>query len=255
MSHKIMGTLEIDIEQAIQEYATPRKVPSFLPDNITTQSIAQTIDHTLLSPSALPSDIESVCKEAVRLECRTVCIHAIHLPLAVELLKVCQTTEPICVIGFPSGAIPTVLKVAEASWAVSHGAREIDMVISIGHLKAKEYLYVHNEIKQVVSAAGTKVPVKVILETGALERPEIIAGCVLVKEAGAAFVKTSTGFGPGGATVEDISLMRAVVGEKIGVKASGGIRDWEKAKAMLQAGASRIGASSSVKILDEVARE
>ena len=246
-----MGQLEDEIAQAVREFATTPAGDYPLPERDLGNSIAEKIDHTLLRPTAMPRDIESTCREAVESYCGAVCVHTVHLPLAAKLLE-SALTKPICVVGFPSGAVPTSIKTAEARWAVDQGAHEVDMVISIGHLRAKEYAYVTEDIQQVVLAAGKTIPVKVILETGALNRDQIIAGCLLAKKAGAAFVKTSTGFGPGGATIEDVSLMRAVVGEEMGVKASGGIRDWVTAKAMIRAGATRIGTSSSLKILADL---
>jgi deoxyribose-phosphate aldolase len=167
--------------------------------------------------------------------------------MASRLLQGCST-KPIAVVGFPLGAGTTSAKTFETREAIRAGAAEIDMVINIGQLKAKNYAYVECDIREVVQAAKPR-PVKVILETGALTRDEKVIGCALSKAAGAAFVKTSTGFGPGGATAEDIALMRAVVGDDVGVKASGGVRTTADAQRMVEAGANRLGASASVAIV------
>jgi len=176
-----------------------------------------------------------------------VCVASHNVALCARLLEGSHT-RPISVVGFPSGTETTEAKVAEARDAISAGAAEIDMVIHVGRLKAKDYVYVERDIRAVVEAT-TPRPVKVILETGALDRDEKVIGCALAKAAGAAFVKTSTGFGPGGATAEDVALMRKVVGEDFGVKASGGVRTAADARKMLEAGANRLGASASVAIV------
>ncbi|MGC8842276.1 MAG: deoxyribose-phosphate aldolase, partial [Candidatus Sumerlaeaceae bacterium] len=158
------------------------------------------------------------------------------------------------VVGFPLGAMSTDAKAFETRYAVSHGADEIDMVINVGQLQAGNYAYVYDDIHAVVKAAAGHI-VKVILETGLLNEDQKIAGCVLAKAAGADFVKTSTGFGPGGATPEDIALMRRIVGDDMGVKASGGIRDCSTAQKMMESGASRLGASASVSIVKGAAAQ
>ncbi|KAI9800048.1 MAG: hypothetical protein M1833_003577 [Piccolia ochrophora] len=243
--------LQQQIDDAVKKFATTPTVKSYLPDRLTRAAIAERIDHTQLAVTATPENINAVCEEARAKGFIAVCVTSLQLPLAAKLLQGSET-RPICTIGFPAGTVSTAVKAYETRWSVQHGAREIDMVISIGHLKAKDYTHVYNDIKAVQQVCPADVPLKVILETGVLERNEIIAGCILSKQAGASFVKTSTGFGAGQATVANISLMRAVVGEGMGVKASGGIRDWEAAKAMLVAGADRLGASAGVKILDEM---
>jgi deoxyribose-phosphate aldolase len=184
---------------------------------------------------------------------KSVCINPFWVSLAAMLLKGSKVN--VCtVIGFPLGAITSVAKAQEVKEAVHNGAAEVDMVMNIGALKSGQYDVVVNDIKAVVHAAKRGTIVKVILETGLLTDAEKIRACELCKQAGADFVKTSTGFGHGfgGATVNDIALMRRTVGEKIGVKASGGIRDYETAVAMVKAGASRIGASASVSIVTKV---
>jgi deoxyribose-phosphate aldolase len=207
-------------------------------------TLALVIDHTLLTPEATSADIVALCTEADELAVGAVCISPNWVSLVHKITKI-----PVAsVVGFPSGSHLPGIKAAEAAQAVSNGASEIDMVINIGALKSKDYQLVFDDICRVVTASRPW-PVKVILETGGLSNDEKIVGCALSKAAGAAFVKTSTGFGPGGATVEDIQLMRRIVGGDIGVKASGGVRSTEDALKMREAGADRIGASASVAIV------
>lgn len=213
----------------------------------TDQDLARMIDHTMLKPDATRKDIERVCNEAVEYGFASVCINTTWLPLAVQMLRGSRTM-PICVVGFPLGAAVTTAKAAETREAVRLGAAEIDMVINIGALKSGDHDLVLRDIQEVVKAAQGR-PVKVILETKMLNREEKIAGSALSKAAGAAFVKTSTGFGGGGATAEDVALMRQVVGPDLGVKASGGVRSAEDAANMIQAGATRLGASASIAIV------
>ncbi|TMB35829.1 MAG: deoxyribose-phosphate aldolase [Deltaproteobacteria bacterium] len=186
-------------------------------------------------------------KEARRHGFATVCVNPSWVEVAARLLHG-SSTVPIAVVAFPSGAATTSAKVFETREAIRKGAREIDMVANIGALKGKDYRTVFEDIAAVASAAHP-LPVKVILEMGALSTEEKVIGCALAKAAGAAYVKTSTGFGAGGATAEDVALMRRVVGNDMGVKASGGIRTAADAKKMVEAGASRIGASASVAIV------
>ena len=213
----------------------------------TSKDLAQYIDHTLLKPDATREDVIKLCDEARKWSFATVCLNSSHIALAARLLAGCPT-RPIAVVGFPLGAGTTSAKVFETREAVRAGAAEIDMVINQGALKSKDYVLVEHDIAAVVEAARP-AKVKVILETGGLTRDEKIIGCALSKAAGAAFVKTSTGFGPGGATAEDIALMRSIVGDDIGVKASGGVRTTQDAQRMIEAGANRIGASASVAIV------
>ena len=213
----------------------------------TSKDLAQVIDHTMLKPDATREDIVKACEEARRHGFATVCVNPSWIELAARLLHG-STTLPIAVVAFPSGAATTSAKVFETREAVRKGAREIDMVANIGALKGKDYRTVFEDIAAVVGSAHP-LPVKVILEMGALAPEEKVIGCALAKAAGAAYVKTSTGFGPGGATAEDVALMRRVVGNDMGVKASGGIRTTADAKKMVEAGASRIGASASVAIV------
>jgi deoxyribose-phosphate aldolase len=221
------------------------------PINIrTSKDLAPYIDHTLLKPEATRDDVIKLCDEARKWGFATVCLNSSHVALAARLLEGCKA-RPIAVVGFPLGAATTSAKVFETREAVRAGAAEIDMVINIGALKGRDYAQVENDIRAVVEAARP-APVKVILETGGLTRDEKVIGCALSKAAGAAFVKTSTGFGPGGATAEDIALMRQVVGNDVGVKASGGVRTTQDAQKMIEAGANRIGASASVAIVSGI---
>ena len=212
-------------------------------------AIAALIDHTLLKPEATGKDVERLCLEALQYRFASVCVNPYWVPLVAAKLHG-SSVKTCSVIGFPLGAATTVNKAAEAAEAASTGAQEIDMVINIGELRGGHYDIVREDIAAVVHAARlNNAIVKVILEIALLTDPQKTTACLLSKEAGAAFVKTSTGFGPAGATVEDVALMRRVVGPSIGVKASGGIRTLEDLQNMVAAGASRVGASASVKIM------
>ena len=213
----------------------------------TSRDLAPYIDHTLLKPEATVQDVIKLCDEAKKYGFATVCLNTSNIPIAVRQLAG-SNVKPIAVVGFPLGAASTSAKAFETREAVRAGAQEIDMVVNQGALKAKNYALVECDIREVVQAARPR-PVKVILETGGLTRDEKVIGCALAKAAGAAFVKTSTGFGPGGATVEDVALMRQIVGDDVGVKASGGVRTTQDAQKMVEAGANRIGASASVAIV------
>ncbi|MER3524592.1 MAG: deoxyribose-phosphate aldolase [Ignavibacteria bacterium] len=207
------------------------------------------IDHTLLKPEATISDIEKLCDEARKYGFASVCINPCYVALCAKLLR--GTDVKVCtVIGFPLGATLSSVKAFEAEHALRDGAQEVDMVINVGLLKSRQYEYVESDIFAVVNTAKRyRALTKVILETGLLTDEEKVKACVLAKRAGADFVKTSTGFGKGGATVGDIALMRRVVGSAMGVKASGGVRTREDALAIVAHGADRIGASASVKIV------
>lgn len=218
------------------------------PDKVKTSGdIAQYIDHTLLKPDATKDEVLKLCDEARRHSFATVCLNSSNIGTAARALQGSRVV-PIAVVGFPLGAALPTAKAFETREAIRCGAKEIDTVINIGALKAKDYALVLKDLEMTVAAAG-RIPVKVILETSQLTQEEKIVGCALSKAAGAAFVKTSTGFGGGGATVEDIVLMRKVVGDDVGVKASGGIRSTEDAMKMIAAGANRLGASASVAIV------
>lgn len=211
--------------------------------------IAGLIDHTLLKANATAEDVKKLCEEARKYHFASVCVNSGQVKRAKALLHGSQVM--VCaVVGFPLGAMATGAKAFEAREAVRAGADEIDMVVNIGALKSRDYATVLEDIRKVVEAARP-ARVKVILETGGLAPEEKVIGITLSKIAGAHFVKTSTGFGPGGATVEDVALMRRLVGSEMGVKASGGIRSCEDAEKMRAAGASRIGASASVAIVQQ----
>jgi deoxyribose-phosphate aldolase len=209
--------------------------------------VAPLIDHTLLKPEATRAELEEVCAEARRFGFATVCVNSANVAFAARALEG-SSVRPIAVVGFPLGAATTGAKAFETREAIRHGAKEIDMVINIGALKSRDLRFVLDDIRAVVDAAQ-KTPVKVIIETSKLTDPEKIMASTLAAAAGAAFVKTSTGFGGGGATPEDVALMRSTVGEDVGVKASGGIRTIDDAEKAVAAGANRIGASSSVAIV------
>lgn len=206
------------------------------------------IDHTLLKADATKEQITKLCNEAKEYDFASVCVNTCYVPLAKELLegtdvKVC------CVVGFPLGAMDSESKAYEAKTAVKNGAEEVDMVINIGALKDKDYDYVTKDIKAVVEASKPAI-VKVIIEACLLTDEEKVEACKCSLDAGAEFVKTSTGFSTGGATIEDVKLMRATVGDKCKVKAAGGIRSYEDALKMIDAGADRLGCSAGIKIME-----
>lgn len=207
------------------------------------------IDHTLLRPNALPAEIEHLCEEAKTYDFMSVCVNPFFVPLAKKLLS--GTDVKVCtVIGFPLGANDPAIKAAEAKKAVEDGAEEIDMVQNISMAKAHDYDFIEKEIRLIKEACSGKL-LKVILETCLLEPEEIRECSLAAKRAGADFVKTSTGFSKGGATIEAVKIMREAVGPKMGVKASGGIHTREQMLALIEAGASRIGASSGVALIKE----
>lgn len=207
---------------------------------------AKLFDHTILNADATREAVEKICREAKEYGFMSVCVNGCYTAYAAELLE--GTGVKVCtVIGFPLGQMATGAKAAEASIAVRDGADEIDMVINVGALKDRLYDAVREDIREVKKACGGAL-LKVIIETCLLTDAEKVKACELAEEAGADFVKTSTGFSTGGATPEDVALMRRTVGEKLGVKASGGIRDKETAMAMVEAGASRLGTSRTTAI-------
>ncbi|MCT4604528.1 MAG: deoxyribose-phosphate aldolase [Marinisporobacter sp.] len=209
----------------------------------------QFIDHTLLKPQSTEGQIKKVCAEAREYGFASVCVNAYYTSLVRTELE--GTDVKTCVVvGFPLGATTKEVKAFETKQAIENGAQEIDMVINVGALKDKKYDVVREDIKAVVDAAKDQALVKVIIETCLLNDEEKIKVCEIAKEAGADFVKTSTGFSTGGATVEDVALMRKTVGPDLGVKASGGVRTREDADAVIKAGASRIGASASIAIVE-----
>jgi len=212
--------------------------------------IAKMIDHTLLKADATDIQIKKLAEEAIEYGFASVCVNPCHVKYVADILK--NTDVKVCtVIGFPLGANTVETKVFEAKEAILNGAHEIDMVLNIGKLKFGDYDYVKNEIEAVTGAAKSfgDIIVKVILETCYLSDEEKIKACKITVDAGADFVKTSTGFGSGGATVHDVKLMRKTVGENFGVKASGGIRTAEFAREIVKAGANRIGTSSGIQIV------
>ena len=211
------------------------------------KTIAATIDHTLLKPEATPTQIEKLCVEAAEYHFASVCVNPVYIPLAARLLKG-TGVKVCCVVGFPLGAIAPEQKAAEAASCAAMGAEELDMVIHVGAAKAGDWALVQRDIEGVVKAAAGHT-VKDIIETCLLTDEEKVKACKAAKAAGAHFVKTSTGFSTGGATTHDIALMRKTVGPEMGVKASGGIRDYETAMAMIEAGANRIGASAGIAIV------
>jgi deoxyribose-phosphate aldolase len=213
-------------------------------------SINRYIDHTLLKPEATEAQIVELCREAVRYQFASVCINPCYIAVAARELRG-SGVKTGTVIGFPLGATTREVKVFEAEQAMRNGAEELDMVMNIGALKAGLREAVAGEIRAVVEAARGKALVKVIIECCLLTEEEKIAACQIVQEAGANFVKTSTGFASGGATVKDVRLIRQTVGPDMGIKASGGIRDYRTALAMIEAGANRIGTSSGVAIFRE----
>jgi deoxyribose-phosphate aldolase len=215
------------------------------------KDITKFIDHTLLKPEATPAEIEKLCNEAKEYHFAAACVNPPYVKQCAASLRGTDV-DVAAVVGFPLGAHTTETKVFETKQAIADGAREIDMVINIGALKAKQYDFVRDDIRAVCDAAHAGgALLKVIIEAALLTDDEKVRACELSKEAGADFVKTSTGFGPGGATVHDVALMARTVGGELGVKAAGGIRNYEQAQAMIAAGATRIGASAGVKIVAE----
>lgn len=212
------------------------------------QDLAKYIDHTLLKAVATPKDIEKLCAEAKANNFASVCVNTCYVPLAAKLLAN-SSVKTCCVVGFPLGAMSIASKTQEAINAVKDGANEVDMVVNIGAIKAGDWAYVKSDIESIAQAVRGKALLKVIIETCLLTDEEKVKVCTVAKIAGADFVKTSTGFSTGGATVEDIRLMRATVGPDMGVKASGGVKTYEDAIAMIEAGATRLGSSSGISIV------
>jgi deoxyribose-phosphate aldolase len=219
---------------------------------VTVEQVAKMIDHALLRPELTVTDIRQGCELAAKYQVISVCVRPSDVPLAVEQLA--GTGVLVCtVIGFPHGSIATEIKAAETALAVRQGAAEADMVLNIGWLRSGELERVEADIRAVVEAAGS-VPVKVILENAYLTDEQKVAGCQAAERAGAAFVKTSTGFAPTGATLADVVLMRAAVSPHIEIKASGGVKTLDQLLELANAGVTRFGASGTADILDELAR-
>lgn len=218
---------------------------------MTEAELVQLIDHTMLKPEAPPEAIRRLCQEAREFGFASACVNPVYVPLAASLLE--GSAVKVCAVaGFPLGASLTRTKVHEAEESIALGAAEIDMVIHVGALRGGDTAGVETEIRQLADVCHNRgALLKVILETALLTREEKISGATAAMNAGAAFVKTSTGFGPGGATVEDVALLRSIVGSRLGVKASGGIRTLAGLERMVSAGASRIGTSSGTKIVRE----
>jgi deoxyribose-phosphate aldolase len=238
-NHDTCGT-SLSVRSGLTQRVSPDKLR-------TSKDIAPYIDHTLLKPEATRDEVLKLCDEAKKYGFATVCVNSTNIGTAARALHG-SSVLPIAVVGFPLGAGVPSAKAFETREAVRCGAKEIDTVINIGALKSKDYALVQKDIEVVVNAAKPW-PVKVILETSQLTNEEKIIACALSKAAGAAFVKTSTGFAGGGATAEDVALMRRIVGEDVGVKASGGVRSTDDAMKMMAAGANRIGASASIAIV------
>ena len=238
-----------DVERIVD--AGAERIGIVLGETATAHDWASLIDHTLLKPEATESDIKKLCDEAAQFGFASVCVNPSWVKRASEFLR--GTRVPVCtVIGFPLGATLADVKAYEARRAIFNGAREVDMVINIGALKSGDDCTVEDDIRAVVDAAHENgILCKVIIETALLTDEEKVRACLSAKNANADFVKTSTGFAKGGATVDDVALMRRVVGADLGVKASGGVKGIEDARAMFEAGATRIGASVGVKIAQE----
>jgi deoxyribose-phosphate aldolase len=244
-----------EIRQVADNYQ--RNPPEFVlpPAHPDLPTMAGWIDHTLLKPDAIPAQIENLCREACEYQFAAVCINPIFVNLCSRLLD--NSPVKVCtVIGFPLGATPTRVKVAETRMCLELGAAEIDMVLPIGFLRAGELEVVQDDIQAVSETAHAQhAIVKVIFENALLDDTHKILACLICKDAGADFVKTSTGFGPGGATLADVELMRRVVGPDMGVKAAGGVRSLSDARSFLAAGATRLGSSAGVKIMQEYLAE
>ena len=219
---------------------------------LTRRELAKRIEHTKLGPDVTRRDVETLCEEATTYGFYAVCVNPCHVALAKSLLKDTEI-RVVTVVGFPQGTSTPVVKAAEAEQAIRDGADELDVVVRVSALKERDYVVILEELEAVrdeIQKSPRPITLKVILETALLTDEEKVAGCILAKAAGADFVKTSTGFGPGGATPEDVRLLKQTVGEEMGVKAAGGIRDYGAAAVMIEAGADRIGTSSGVQIFE-----
>ena len=244
-------TMNLDriLDQARAYQSQLPELPAIQP--VANAQVASFVDHTLLKPEATPEQAEKLCMEAREYNFAAVCMNPIFVPLAARLLQG-SNVKNCTVIGFPLGASLTSIKVAETEIVIAEGAQEVDMVIPVGMLKSGRYAEVYEDVLKVTEACHKQdVLLKVILETCLLEREEKIIACLLCKEAGADFVKTSTGFNKAGATPEDVELMRRVVGPEMGVKAAGGVRSLADAQMMLKVGANRLGTSAGLTIVKE----
>jgi len=248
MRHSILQ----EIREKVEAYTHQLPELRLPPGHPGEAGMARWIDHTLLKPEATPDQVEQLCTEARQHGFASVCVNPLFARLAETCLR--GSGVPVCVVvGFPLGATPSRVKVFETRTSIEDGAKEIDMVMPVGLLRAGELEAVLDDIQAVSETAHAQAAlVKVILENAFLDQPGKIAGCLVSQATGADFVKTSTGFGPGGATLADVELMRRVVGPQLGVKAAGGIRSLADARAFLAAGATRLGSSSGVKIMAEL---
>ena len=237
-------------EEICSKYGAQTQTPA-AGDGYTPADMAKYLDHTYLKPEASVNEIRKICDEAKKYHCASVCVNPSYIQYVAQQLEGSGVT-PCCVIAFPFGTSTPEAKAFEASDAASKGAREIDMVINVGAIKSGDWLLVKRDIEGVVNAVKGRAKVKVIIEACLLTDEEKVKACTVAKLAGAAFVKTSTGYSTGGATVEDVRLMRETVGPEMGVKASGGVRTYDDAIAMLKAGANRLGCSSTMKIVSGV---
>lgn len=247
--NKILKENIVDLLRDFEIFWKEKQKDKTLPD-IDDAILASMIDHTLLKPDATSGQVQKLCAEAIENNFASVCVNSSYIPLCDSELR--STGVKVCtVIGFPLGAVITDVKEVETSISIALGANEVDMVINIGALKENDFEYVRNDIKAVVDAAIEKNAIcKVIIETALLSDEEKVAACLISKLAGTHFVKTSTGFGGGGANERDVALMKFIVGEDLKVKASGGIKNREDALKMIKAGAERLGTSSGVQIIN-----
>ena len=248
MSWKDFVTEE-NVKKILSEFSKFQKSKIISELKLSAQELAGMIDHTLLKPDATISEINQLCEEAMQNNFASVCVNPSYVDTCFNLIK--SSNVKVCtVLGFPLGATTTQSKFIEAEESIKNGAEELDMVINLGKLKDKDYKFVLNDLKSIADLSKKHLCIsKVILETCLLSNEEKVIACLLAKEAGLNFVKTSTGFSKSGATIHDVALMKFVVGDKLQVKASGGIRSYEDAIAMINAGATRLGASAGVKII------
>lgn len=246
ITQEVLKRLQAELGHQTPQAGTPQKANSFTISDPST--LAAYIDHTLLKPEAALGAFDTLCDEAKQYHFKSVCVNSSRVPYVTKKLQ--GTDVLVCsVVGFPLGAMDSRAKAFETRRAIAEGAKEIDMVINIGALKSGDLQLVENDIRAVRRATRATTVLKVIIETCLLNDDEKVLACEIAKQAGADFVKTSTGFAGGGATVADVALMRRTVGPKLGVKASGGVRDQATALTMIQAGATRIGTSSGVAIV------
>lgn len=263
MTDNQIEQIRTEVAEALETLSTDEQsrldnagqIASLRADDLSSDDIAGLVDHTLLKPEATEAQIRQLCDDARTYQFASVCVNPTWITLCCDLLA--ETDVKTCtVVGFPLGAMLPRTKMAEAQHVVELGAQEVDMVLSVGRLRDGDFASVYSDIAGVVTAAHARfAPVKVIFENGLLTDEEKVAACVICQHAGVDYVKTATGFAGGGATVDDVKLMRRVVGEELGVKAAGGVRSAADARAMINAGATRIGASSGVAIVKDLRGE